>query len=499
MRYKFKALLAMNLLLAGVAFGQDDDSAKSNQAGATPAAVDERLTNLKGQVDGINEDYLETKGTVNKLAKIKVSGYLQLQWQHADSNGIGSVAGGNFPGNSNQRMQLRRGRLKTTYDAGLSQYMLELEVVPSGVSLKDAEAVITEPWLKTFTLGAGVMDRPFGFEIPYSSSAHEAPERTRVFQTVFPGEKDLGARLEINPTEKMGLLQYLNFKGGVFTGTSSASTPSNAVNVVPTRVIITDSLGKKDTTVANLPNGKTAAPSNGDEIDSTVDIIGRLGFKAPFNELNLAIDGGVSFYAGKSLSTNDTVYADSSGIALIPTKGNKNKTFARNAYGVDMQLYYDIPVIGGLSLRGEYLTGQMPGTVASSKPFGSSGSATGIDFPNSYMAIRKFAGYYVSWIQNVGSKVQTVVKYDVYDPNTKVSGSTVGLPGTGRLGKEDLKYTTIGAGVLYYWDENVRFTAYYDKVTNEKVAGTVAPASSLYPYTKDLKDNVFTLRMQVKF
>jgi hypothetical protein len=495
-----KKFLMLPLLL--LAFGPVK-GAEGDSTAAKPA--DEEFTKLKGQVDGLNESYLETKTTVDKLAKLKVGGYLQMQWQHADSNGIGSVAGGNFPGTSNQRFQLRRGRLKTTYDAGTSQYILEFEAVPSAVSLKDAEVILIEPWLKTFSLDAGLMDRPFGFEVGYSSSALESPERSRVYQTMFPGEKDLGAKLEINPNESMGFLSFLNFKGGLYTGTQGGSTPSNAVSSAPAKVTsIKDSTGKatKDTLTISLPTGKTAPAANGDEVDSTVDFIGRLGFKAPFNDLNFEIDGGVSTYLGMSLSGNDTVYQTNANV-LNPTTGNRNKTFDRQAFGVDAQIYYDIPYIGGLSLRGEYLQGSTPGTINSNKPYGTAGAAVGTDFPNSYMALRNFMGWYVTWVQNFGSKFQTVVKYDVFDPNTDVENPRFDDPkaastlnSANKLSPQDLMYNTLGLGAIYYWDSNLKFTVYYDIVNNEEAA---ASSTANTVWKKDLPDNVLTLRAQVKF
>ncbi len=457
MKYMSHLIFAASLGFAGLASAQSDSALKATQ---------EKLTLLKGEVNGLTESYLETKGTVDKLAKIKVSGYIQGQWQHADSSGVGGFAGGGFPSTSNQRLQLRRVRLKTIYDNVTSQYVMEFEARPSGVGLKDAEIILNEPWLKTFSLAMGLMDRPFGFEIPYSSSAHEAPERTRVYQTVFKDEKDLGVKLEANPGENMGLAQYFNFKGGLYTGTSGY-------------------------------NGNTTATAGtGDEIDSTLDIIGRVGFKLPFNDLNLAVDGGVSYYGGKVLAANDSLY-QMNGTKLVdsttsPFKKHKNQTFDRNVIGVDLQTYYTIPVIGdfvgGTSLRGEYLTGKTIGTLSGSMPYGTAKDA---------LAERNFMGWYLSWIQNYGTKFQSVVKYDVYDPNTDVEGKNIGLAANGKLGAGDVKFTTLGLGVLYYWDDIVRLTAYYDMITNETVNS--AATGSLLPYTKDLKDNVFTLRAQVKF
>ena len=99
-------------------------------------------------------------------------------------------------------------------------------------------------------------------------------------------------------------------------------------------------------------------------------------------------------------------------------------------------------------------------------------------------------------IQNLGTKIQGVVRYDVYDPNTDVNGSDIGALGSS-LSATDLAYTTWGLGLIYHWDENVKLTAYYDIVSNEEA--NAAASGILLPYKKDLPDNVFTFRMQMKF
>ncbi|MEO7778615.1 MAG: hypothetical protein ABIY63_13870, partial [Fibrobacteria bacterium] len=252
-----------------------------------------------------------------------------------------------------------------------------------------------------------------------------------------------------NPTEKMGFLQYLNLKGGLYTGTSGYG-------------------------------GGT-----GDEIDSTMDFIGRAGFKVPFNDLNLAIDGGVSYYQGYVLGVNDSTYT-LSGTSFNLGTGSKNKTFDRNVMGADLQVYYSIPVIGdilgGTSLRGEYLSGKTIGTAGNSQPYGASTTP---------MYERNFMGWYASWIQNWGNSIQSVVKYDEYDPNTDVEGSDIGVAANAKLSATDLQYSTLGLGLIYFWDANVKLTAYYDMITNEE--------ASTGAFSKDLNDNVFTLRAQVKF
>ena len=56
----------------------------------------------------------------------------------------------------------------------------------------------------------------------------------------------------------------------------------------------------------------------------------------------------------------------------------------------------------------------------------------------------------------------------------------------------DIRYDTWGFGLAYRWDDNIKITAYYDIVKNEK-------SKNLSGYQKDLKDNLFTLRIQAKF
>jgi hypothetical protein len=431
---KFSLTVVLALVLYGFLFAQ-------NEKDSTTTVLNEQLAEVKGSVEGVNETVLEMKSILDALKKIKISGYIQAQFQSAESDGVVSYSGGNFLPTLHNRFMIRRGRLKVMYDNDLSQYVLQIDATEKGLALKDAFVYVKEPWLKTFALKGGVFDRPFGFEISYSSSNRETPERSRIFQTLFPGERDLGASVEIFPTR--GPLSLFNFKGGLFTG--------NGINP---------------------------------EVDNQKDFIGRLGFSLPLYEANLAIDGGVSAYMGKvKLASDKFIYTLDS--PTLATKDSSNLGWAdRNYIGFDMQVYYDIPVIGGFSLRGEYLTGKQPGGILSS------GSPTGPQILDIYL--RNFAGYYINYVQNLGDRNQLVVKYDVYDPNTSVSGNEIGNVADAKLGPADIKFTTLGFGLVHYWDDNVKFVLYYDLVKNETTTNVAA-------LKNDLKDNVLTFRVQYKF
>jgi hypothetical protein len=88
-------------------------------------------------------------------------------------------------------------------------------------------------------------------------------------------------------------------------------------------------------------------------------------------------------------------------------------------------------------------------------------------------------------VQNIDPlKSQLVLKYDVFDPNTGIAGSDISSA-------TEMTYSTVGLGLVYHRDENVKFIAYLDMVKNEKINSTL--------YGSDVKDDVFTFRIQYKF
>lgn len=437
------------LLASAGAIAQDTSGAVSR----------EEFEEAETTLDGINETIAGIQSTLDLLKKIKISGYLQSQYQVAEAVGpVPSVAGGNFPSNVRSRFSVRRGRVKFAYANDLSQYVLQIDVTQNGVGIKDAYVAIIDPWVRTYGLTAGIFDRPFGFEIMYSSGLREMPERTRMYQTLFPGERELGAKIEILPQE--GSFSWFNLKAGIFNGVLNTANENNRHK----------------------------------------DFIGRAGVQLPFTEENLEIDGGFSVYSGKVTNTSKYVYTiDESASPVryqVDSAGtNLGSNHERTYYGGDIQLYYDLPVIGGLSLRGEYITGDQPGTSVVSG-FYNPYSASGALDVSAALYKRQFAGWYLAYVQNVGSLFQFVARYDEYDPNTAVDGTDIGAAGS-NLTVADVAYTTLGIGWLYHFDSSVKFTLYYDIVNNE----TVSPAAtgSLAAFKEDLNDNVLTFRMQFRF
>lgn len=422
-------------------------------------SVNEQIDQLKLNNESVNEILTDMKSYIDLARKLKLSGYMQTQYQVSDGIGngaysIGSYSGGAFPANVGSRFQVRRGRFKVQYenDVTFSQYVMQFDITQNGLGIKDAYINIKDPWVRSWNMRMGVFDRPYGFEVSYSSNFREAPERSRMAQTLFPGERELGAMVEFAP--ETGDWTNYNLKLGVFNG------------VLPT---------------AN-------------ENDNSKDIIGRAGFILPFEEENISLDGGISLYKGTVRNNSKYIHTfnESQRQYLVDsTVTNTGKHYDRQYIGADMQITYDIPSLGGASIRGEYSFGSQPGTSTSNSFYNPSAA-------NTPLYQRKFYGYYINLLQNIGIKHQIVLRYDVLDPNSEISGSEIGAPGKStNIG--DLKYTTVGAGYIYHLDDNVKFVFYYEMVSNETVNSAVAATSALAPFKNDVKDDVFTFRVQYRF
>jgi len=403
------------------------------------------------QVDSTYQALARMQKVIQTLSKIRISGYIQAQFQVADSVGIRSFAGGDFPAASDKRFAIRRGRIKFSYETTLTQYVLQVDATERGVSLKDAYAKVTEPWLKTFSLTAGVMNRPFGHEVPYSSSMRESPERGRMSQIIFPGERDLGAMLTIE-APKTSPLYFFKLEAGLYNGT-----------------------------------GGTAS-----DFDKQKDFIGHLTLRKSLLNEKLKLSGGASYYNGgwrlDTAALYDRMSVNVTGQHVFMLSSDINTMgiiLDRNYTGFDFQASFETPVIGSTTIRAEYISGTQAGTRSST----ASPSVLPVSSSQQSDAyIRKFNGAYFYFLQNVGKlPLQLIIKYDWYDPNSEVVEKEI----TSALAVADVKFSTLGLGLNYRLDQNIRFTAYYDMVENEK--------TSLSGYTGDIKDDVFTLRMQYKF
>ena len=232
--------------------------------------------------------------------------------------------------------------------------------------------------------------------------------------------------------------------------------------------------------------------SGGNDFDFQKDFIGRISAQKTSKSEKISIGGGLSYYNGGYRTGNKQIWTDNGakGFHVDSTATNLGSIVKRVHYGADIQLTMDLPW-GMTTLRGEYIMGQMPGLdyrTYNSTPYSQ---------PVTPIYMRNFNGAYFYFVQRIAdSKHSFVVKYDWYDPNTKVKGTEIGATGSATTAV-DIRFDTWGFGYVCNWDSNVKLSLYYDMVKNETTL--IKGTNHLNNYTKDVKDNVITMRVQYKF
>lgn len=377
---------------------------------------------------------------------LSISGYVQLEGKYQQAS-------------EDFKLNVRRGRLKASYSNEWGAAVLQLDVTEKGVGLKDAYLMAKIPKFDYIVLQGGVFDRPFGYEIGYSSSKRETMERARITTTLFPNERDLGAKLRFRG--KKGTVGY-NFylDAGVFCGNGIATEDASKYG------------------------------------DTNKDFIGHLVYNQKGK--NWAVGAGFSYYYGKVKSGS---YLDDAGATqnYIGYKMNSDKqweavegnTFRRQYFGIDAQVEFTT-VIGKTKIFGEFMIGNQPGLASSSTSHSSSGYFNGkAQFSGSSDATagniynRDFMGGYVYLTQSIVNDKNTIVfKYDQYDPNYHVKGTECTNVG-------DIMYQTFSVGYIYSPISCLRLMAQMDFVWNE--------LTSISKYEYNRPDNVVTLRIQYKF
>jgi len=427
-------------------------------------------------IDTLNTQIKSVESDIKVLKKIKFSGLLQPQFQMADTIGSPSFSGAEFKGYDN-RFTIRRARLKAAYTGDNTNIVFQLDLRENGMFVKEAYGSYSESWMKTFTVTAGIMNRPFGHEIEASSSTMEYPERSRITQTLFPDECDLGAKLTLQ-APKTSVYNFIKLDLGLFDGNAIAA-----------------------------------------ETDNYKDFIGHLFLKKSLMQEKLTLSGGFSYYNGGWANQSGKVYKYEAGNGYVQDVNYKKLDKVKREYmGIDAQTSFTSGA-GQTSLRGEYIWGEQPGTKKSTNsPKGLVTETKNIvvldtlgapytvtaNAINSDAYLRSFSGGYVALIHRImKTKHEVVVKYDWYDPNTDATGVNIdGLNGTFA---SDLKFHTVGLGWNYYISNYLRIMAYYEMVTNETAASEyntnakVATINGVTDYTNNLKDNIFTLRFNFKF
>ena len=391
-----------------------------------------------------------------KYDKLKFSGYIQPQFQVAQEKGTKSFNGGDFAPAVNNRFMLRRGRIRMDYirfDAqkNLSvQFVFQFDGSERGVFARDFWGRVTENKYGLYSFTMGLFARPFSYELNLSSGDRESPERGRMSQLLMKTERDLGAMFSFEPRNKTHPLRYLKIDAGLFNGPGLSATA---------------------------------------DYDSHKDFISRVGLKPYPVSKQVTLSMAASYFNGGVLQHTKYVYrinkvGNENVFVADSTGSNEGNIAPRKYYGADAQLKIKHGW-GFTELRGEFITGTQTATENTSET-----PAALLNNAEAYY-IRRFDGAYFYFLQNIGNPHhQVVIKYDWYDPNSRVSKNDIGQTGS-NVNAANIKFSTLGFGYIYYATENLKLVLWYDKVTNER--------TQLAGFTHDVKDDVFTCRVQFKF
>ncbi len=288
---------------------------------AQDAATDslkERMHETADKIAGLEERLGVAETDIAGLKKLKISGYVQARYEYHDDASSAPLQGTVSTSSSNQgkllnRFFIRRGRLKAAYQATPNALgVVYFDGSASGVSLKEAYVAVTEPHSKV-TATLGQFNWLFGYEISFSSSKREFPERARWSRTLFPGERDRGIKVE-RPFLLAGKYN-LTLLAGLYNG-----------------------------------NGIEDANFGARDPNKWKDVIARAAFG--FGQL----DFGISGYWGKQFNPSDSA---------IPVQ--QPSTTDKIRYGADAQFFYELPSLGGGVLKAEGVLAKEP--KHQSKPF----------------------------------------------------------------------------------------------------------------------------------
>ena len=399
--------------------------------------VEDRLSDLEGKLEGISEPFSAMQSDVTTLKRIKFSGYLQGRYEWRDNADFGQTwvaprvdrTSSTTENRGLNRFYVRRARLKTTYVGDLSEFVLQIDATGDGVVLRDAEASFhltnENPWMPSATpwdlkLTMGQFKIPFGFEVLQSSGDREFTERSAVMGALYAGERDRGLRLQY-------IMDFFRFSAAVINGAPIGS---------------------------NDPHGTF-------EQSSWKDVVGRIG--GDFDWLNFGLSGHVGRFLRR---TREATMAN-------PIAGYDR--YSRLRLGSDAQLFFDIPGLGGLQLRGEVI-------YSKDEQMAFSGVEPGAARCND----RGGLGWYAAIIQNLGDHLTLAARYDQWDPTQSLPSSCQdGMTSMPLTASQRDRVDQLSLALLGHISGNLKATLEYDHLIEHELSQ---------------RDNdIVTVQLQAKF
>lgn len=385
---------------------------------------------------------------------VRLSGYVQVDWtlhNQASQDEVDYAA--NLPLNQD-RFTLRRGHLRVDAQKGPIGAHLEVDAnTVTGAQLRPIAAAIDVSWpavarddnLK-FRAALGLMKIPFGFEVPEADQVRPYLERASVLRALFPGQYDLGARIEAG-------YRFFALSVALMNGHPLGDRVFPAL-----------------------------APTNEREL------VGRISTVAPIAdwlhvELGISADGGHGFHRGTPTTKDQLVWRDDNGDGIVQvteiqiiagSAATPSRTYSRFALGADARAEVRFRAGAELTLRAEVVHAQnMDRGLEPSDPVGA-----GHD--------QRELGWYLGATQEITPYGLVGVRYDRYNPDRDAAEQRALA-----LVTADRRYATLALLAILRYD-TARLSFEYDKNWN-----ALGRTPSGAPTT--LKSDSFTLRGQVTF
>jgi len=385
---------------------------------------------------------------------VRVSGYVQVDfipYAQASQNEINYSTG--TPLNQN-RFTLRRGHLRFEAARGLFSSALELDAnTTNGLQVRPIAAEISAHWperpdprMPSVEVSVGLMKIPFGFEVPELDVARPFLERSTALRALFPGERDLGARLR-------GQYGFVELTVAVMNGHPLGD------RVFP----------------ALAPNARK-------------EVIGRLAVSTSvvpgvFLDVGVSADTGSGFHPGTPTTKDQLVWRDDNGdgivqateVQVIPgSSATASQQFERFGLGADARLAVRFVRNAETNLRAEVVrASNLDRGLEVADPVGA-----GHDF--------RELGWYVGVTQELTAWGLVGVRYDRYDPDQDASERQAV-----QVVPRDRSYSTLALLAMLHYD-TARLAFEYD--VNRNALGRDSNGAPT-----NLESDVLTVRAQVQF
>ncbi len=443
-----------SLLLVAAFPGAVFAQAAPNADGSVPPASADDVAALRVDVarQGAALEQLQQR----EARALHFSGYVQVDWVLHNQTSQSEVDYATGLPLNQDRFTLRRAHLRVSAEREYLSGALELDAnTTNGAQIRPIDAEIAAHWpahpdaagrLPYFTVSAGLMKIPFGFEVPELDVERPFLERSTMARAFFPGEYDLGARFRA---------QYR------FLDVSIAAMNGH-------------------------PIGDRVFPALApDEKKEIIGHFGGHGELAPGVALQLGVsaDTGSGFHEGTPTTKDQLVWKDDNGDGIVQatevqviagSSASPSQQYHRFALGADARIALRFAPHAEFAVRAEVVrASNLDRAVEIADPVGA-----GHD-------LHEF-GWYLGVTQELTSWGLVGVRYDHYDPDQDAREQQAA-----QLVPRDRSYSTLAfLGMFRY--EDARLSLEYDHNSN-----ALGRSASGAPTT--LKSDALTLRAQLRF